>query len=292
MRPRVLRELADVAARPLSMILERSWRAGEVPEAWEKASVTPVFPKGKKEEPGNYRPLSLPSIPGKVMEQLIVEVLTKHVEDKKVIRSSQQRFTKGKSCLTSRIAFSDGLTGGVDEGRAVDVVCLDFSKALDTVSHHILLGSHTKIRRSFSGHSCITEIPEITEWPRMEGTSRDHLVQSPCSSRVIWSILPRIASRRVLNISSQGDSTTSLGNLFPCSVTLTGKKFFLVFSWNCVCFSLCPLPLVLSLGTTEKSLAPSSRHPPFRQFYTLRRLPLSLTESQNRLGWKGPLEII
>ncbi|KFV84337.1 RNA-directed DNA polymerase from mobile element jockey, partial [Struthio camelus australis] len=85
MHPRVLRELADVIARPLSIILARSWRSGEVPEAWKKASVTPVFHKGKKEEPGNHRPVSLPSIPGKVMEQLLLEVLTKHLEDKKVI---------------------------------------------------------------------------------------------------------------------------------------------------------------------------------------------------------------
>ncbi|KFV82507.1 RNA-directed DNA polymerase from mobile element jockey, partial [Struthio camelus australis] len=85
MHPRALRELADVIARPLSIIFERSWRSGEVPEDWKKANVTPVFKKGKKEEPGNYRPVSLTSIPGKVMEQLILEVITKHLEDKKMI---------------------------------------------------------------------------------------------------------------------------------------------------------------------------------------------------------------
>jgi len=56
------------------------------------------------------------------MEKLILDVITKQVEEKKVIRSSQHGFTKGKSCLTNLIAFYDGITGWVDEGRAVDIV--------------------------------------------------------------------------------------------------------------------------------------------------------------------------
>jgi len=124
MHPRVLRELADVIAEPLSIIFERFWRTGEVSEDWRKASVTPVFKKGKKEDPGNHRPVSLTSIPGKVVEQLILEVINKLVEEKKVIRSSQHGLIKGKSCLTNLTVFCDGMTGWVDEGRAVDVVYL------------------------------------------------------------------------------------------------------------------------------------------------------------------------
>ncbi|GAB0209860.1 hypothetical protein GRJ2_003451700 [Grus japonensis] len=81
---------------------------------WRKANVTPVFKKGRKEGPGNYRPVSLTSIPGKVMEQIILGVINKHVEEKKVIRSGQHGFTKGKSCLTNLIAFYDGMNSLVD----------------------------------------------------------------------------------------------------------------------------------------------------------------------------------
>jgi len=73
---------------------------------------------------------------------------------------------------------------------------------------------------------------------------------NPCPSRVTQSRLHRTLARRGLNISREGDYTTSLGSLGQGSVTLR-EKFFLTFSWNFLCFSLCPLPLVLSMGTTE-----------------------------------------
>ncbi|PKU41413.1 rna-directed dna polymerase from mobile element jockey- hypothetical protein [Limosa lapponica baueri] len=139
MHPRVLKELADAIAEPLSIIYERSWRTGEVAEDWRKANITPVYKKGKKEDPGNYRPISLTSVPGKIMEQLVPDVISKHIEDKEVTGSGQHGFTKGKSCSTNLIAFYDVTTRWLDEGRAADVMYLDFSKAFDTVSHNILI---------------------------------------------------------------------------------------------------------------------------------------------------------
>ncbi|PKU35694.1 rna-directed dna polymerase from mobile element jockey- hypothetical protein [Limosa lapponica baueri] len=144
MHPRVLRELAEVITGPLSVVFERSWRTGEVPEDWRKANITPVFKKGKKEELGNYRPVSLTSIAGKAMERLVLGIFSKHMEEKKAIRSSHHGFTKGKSCLTNLTPFYDAMSGWRDEGRAVDVVYLDFSKAFDTVSHSILIGELRK----------------------------------------------------------------------------------------------------------------------------------------------------
>ena len=92
----------------------------------------------------------------------------------------------------------------------------------------------------------------------MEGPLKDHLVQSHCWSRYTYIRSHRNMFRLVLSVSRVGDPTTLLGSLFQYSVTLTIKKFFLIFMWNLLCSSLHPLPLVLSLDVTEKSLTPSS----------------------------------
>ena len=102
--------------------------------------MTPIYKKGHKEDPGNYRPVSLTSVSGKVVEQIILGEITQHVRDIQRIRPSQHRFMKGRLCLTNHISFYDWVTRLVDEGKAVDVVYLDFSKAFDMVSHSILLG--------------------------------------------------------------------------------------------------------------------------------------------------------
>ncbi|KAJ7424166.1 RNA-directed DNA polymerase from mobile element jockey-like protein [Pitangus sulphuratus] len=122
-----------------SIVFEKLWRTVEVPNYWRKGNVTPVFKKGRKKDLGNYQQIGLTFIPGKVMEQIILEVINKHVEEKKVVRSSQHEFNKVKSCLTNLIAFYYDMAGLVDERRAVHVVYLEFSKAFDTVSHKVLL---------------------------------------------------------------------------------------------------------------------------------------------------------
>ena len=71
-----------------------------------------------------------------MIQQLILDAISEQMEEKKVIRSSQHGFIKGKSCLTNVVTFYDVMTGWVDEGQAVDV---DFSTALGTVSHNILM---------------------------------------------------------------------------------------------------------------------------------------------------------
>ncbi|KAK4819533.1 hypothetical protein QYF61_006026 [Mycteria americana] len=99
----------------------------------------PIYKKGWKKDPGNYRPVSLTLVLGKIMERFILSAFNRDVQANQGIRPSQHGFRKGRSCLTNLISFYDKVTHLVDEGKAVYVFYLDFSKAFDTVSHSILL---------------------------------------------------------------------------------------------------------------------------------------------------------
>uniref|UniRef100_A0A493TS15 Reverse transcriptase domain-containing protein n=1 Tax=Anas platyrhynchos platyrhynchos TaxID=8840 RepID=A0A493TS15_ANAPP len=136
--PRVLRELPEELTNLLSIIYQQSLLSGEVPVDQRLANVMPIYKKGWRVDPGNYKPVSLTSVPRKLMEQIILSVITRHLQGNQAIRPSQHVFMKGRSCLMNLIFFYDKVTCLVDEGEAVDVVYLDFSKAFDIVSHSIL----------------------------------------------------------------------------------------------------------------------------------------------------------
>lgn len=132
---RVLRELTKI----ISIFYQQSWSTLEDPGGCRLASVTPIYKKGQKEDLQNCRPVSQTSISGKAMEKIVLSVIVWHVQVRQGIRPNQHGSMKGKSCLTNQISFYKQMTRLVDEGKAVNIIYLDFNKTFDTVSCSILL---------------------------------------------------------------------------------------------------------------------------------------------------------
>ena len=111
----------------------------KIPDDWRDATVTPIFKKGSKAEPGNYRPVSLTSATGKLMERLVKLQLERHLETEQIIRADQHGFRYGRSPTTNLIDFLEGVTQWQDKGQPFDIVYFDFAKAFDKVPHRKLI---------------------------------------------------------------------------------------------------------------------------------------------------------
>ncbi|XP_073517620.1 uncharacterized protein [Phyllobates terribilis] len=106
---------------------------GSVPQDWRIENVMPIFKKGTKTELGNYRPVSLTSTVGKVLEGFLRDAILEYLKKNNLMTQYQHGFTRDRSCQTNLISFYEEVSSGLDQGNVVDVVYMDFSKAFDTV---------------------------------------------------------------------------------------------------------------------------------------------------------------
>jgi hypothetical protein len=118
--PQLLKETKNEIALPLRIIYRKSIDTGCVPRDWRLARVIPIFKKGTKTTASNYRPVSLTSVPCKILESIIKDNMMQHLTDNELV-------------------FMDKVTKIIDEGSSADIFYLDFAKAFDKVPHERLI---------------------------------------------------------------------------------------------------------------------------------------------------------
>ena len=146
---------------PLSIIFNHSFNTAFVPDDWKKAYVSAKFKKRDKENPGNYRPISLTFQVCKVFESMLRDSIVDHLKENKLIHDSQHGFMKNRSCVTNLLQFLETVTDYIDKGYTVDLIYLDFDK----VPHHRLIQKLTA--HGIGGKVWISEAEELEDFPRV-----------------------------------------------------------------------------------------------------------------------------
>ena len=137
--PYVLKKTAAEISPMLTHIFKKSLETGTVPSQWKHAYISPIFKKGQKSDPKNYRPISLTSVICKSMEHIIVSQVMKHLEDRNILTDRQFGFRSKHSCESQLYVTINDIAKQIDSDLQVDAAILDFSKAFDKVSHQKLL---------------------------------------------------------------------------------------------------------------------------------------------------------
>uniref|UniRef100_A0A8C7X067 Reverse transcriptase domain-containing protein n=1 Tax=Oryzias sinensis TaxID=183150 RepID=A0A8C7X067_9TELE len=139
--PRVLKECHTTLAPLYTKLFQLSFDAGIVPSAWKVAKISPIHKGGDKSDPSNFRPVSLTSVPCKIMEKIIRKYIMDFGLKNKLFHTAQHGFLPQRSCLTNLITFLDSITKATDEGKTVYSIYLDLSKAFDVLPHIKILQS-------------------------------------------------------------------------------------------------------------------------------------------------------
>lgn len=136
---KVLKNTAAISSLFLCDIFNQSLNTATVPKGWKSARVTPIFKGGDRHNPSNYRPISLTSVPGKIMEHIVYSSIINFLETNSILTTAQHGFRKGFSCETQLLQFTHDIHVNLDSRKATDAIFIDFSKAFDKVPHARLL---------------------------------------------------------------------------------------------------------------------------------------------------------
>lgn len=136
---RILHDAAESLCVPLAKLFRKSLDTSTIPDEWKLASVIPIFKKGDKHSPNNYRPVSLTSISCKVLESIVKDALLDHLNSNHLLSSHQHGFRPKRSCDSQMLETLEDWTKILEGNAPVDAIYLDFRKAFDAVPHERLL---------------------------------------------------------------------------------------------------------------------------------------------------------
>ena len=126
-------------ALPILMIWSHSKETDVVPQFYKLSHISPLYKKGSKALPENYRPVSLTSHIVKIYERILRKKMVIHMERNGLFCQSQHGFRSGKSCLTQLLHHLDDIIDALTSGNDMDAIYLDYAKAFDKVDHKLLL---------------------------------------------------------------------------------------------------------------------------------------------------------
>ena len=134
-----LNKTKDIIATPISMLWRSCLDNGVTPDMLKRSFIVPIHKGGSRGVPANYRPVSLTSHLVKIFEKIMRKHIVAYMEERDLFNCSQHGFRGGRSCLSQLLAHFDKILGCLEEGKNVDTIYLDFSKAFDKVDHRILM---------------------------------------------------------------------------------------------------------------------------------------------------------
>ena len=137
--PYALRATATEVSPMLTHIFQQSLNTGVLPTQWKHAYVTPIFNKGAKTDPTNYRLVSLTSVVCKSMEHILVSQIMQHLSTYNILSDSHFGFRLKHSCESQLLVTVNDIARAINNNEQVDAAILDFSKAFDKVAHKHLI---------------------------------------------------------------------------------------------------------------------------------------------------------
>ena len=136
---KVLKSCASTLTRPLTILFNRSLSEGKFPQIWKNAQVTPIFKKGNQQKVNNYRPISLLSCIGKVLEICVQKHVLTYLIENDIISQHQSGFLPHHSTIYQLLNIYDDIGSSLDNNTITQAVFFDISKAFDKVWHRGLI---------------------------------------------------------------------------------------------------------------------------------------------------------